>query len=336
MADEIRIGLVGMGGIMRGHVRDLAAIPEVKVVALMDPDAGHQANHKKEFPHLADAAEYDDYQAMLDGADLTGVVIASPHTLHFEQIAAALDRGVHVLVEKPLVCRMDHAREIVRKVRKTGLVLVIGYQRHYGGAYRYIRRAVAAGEIGRIEMVAGFQAQGWKVCTAGSWRQRPELSGGGQLNDSGSHLIDILLWMTGLQAETVSAQIDNCGTPVDINSALSIRFAGGAIGTLTILGDHPAPGMWEDITITGERGGFYLRQGQPLVQFAGCGEASLTVNADSLGGGSISRNFIRCIQGTEEPAAPVECGLRVIELTEAAWKSAAAGGKPVTVPRTEL
>ena len=335
MAGEIRIGLAGTGGIMKGHVRDLAEIPEVKVVALMDPDAGHRANYKREFPRLADVAEFDDYQAMLDGADLTGVVIASPHTLHFEQIMAALDRGVHVLAEKPMVCRIDHAREIVRKVRQTRLVLVIGYQRHYGGAYRYIRRAIAAGEIGRVEMVAGFQAQGWKVGTTGSWRQKPELSGGGQLNDSGSHLVDILLWMTGLQAETVSAQIDNCGTPVDINSALSIRFAGGAIGTLTIVGDHPAHGMWEDITVTGERGGFYLRQGQPLVQFAGRGEPSFTVNADPLGGGSISRNFIRCIQGTEEPAAPAECGLRVIELTEAAWQSAAAG-KPVAVPRTDL
>jgi len=334
MAGEIRIGLAGTGGIMKGHVRDLAEIPEVKVVALMDPDAGHRANYKREFPRLADVAEFDDYQAMLDGADLTGVVIASPHTLHFEQIMAALDRGVHVLAEKPMVCRIDHAREIVRKVRQTRLVLVIGYQRHYGGAYRYIRRAIAAGEIGRVEMVAGFQAQGWKVGTTGSWRQKPELSGGGQLNDSGSHLVDIMLWMTGLQADTVSAQIDNCGTPVDINSAISVRFTSGAVGTVCVVGD--SPGWWEDISIVGDVGALHMRDRLGLTQQLGMRDAEMVVKADALGSASVSFDFIQAVLGKGKPVAPAECGLRVIELTEAAWKSAARGGKPVKVPRTKL
>ncbi len=336
MADEMRIGLIGCGGMMRAHVRDLREIPEVRMAALVDNDPARIAAYKAEWPDLGAAAEYDDYQKALDADDLTGVVISTPHTLHHEQIMAALDRGIHVLTEKPMVCRIDHAVEIVKKVRESGLVLVIGYQRHYGGAFRYMRRAIADGVIGEVQAVLAFQCQGWKVGTAGMWRQVPDLSGGGQLNDSGSHLVDVLLWVTGLQADTVSAQIDNCGTPVDINSALTVRFTNGAVGTFTIVGDYPASGMWEDISILGDKGGFHLRHGGTLTQVLGRSDATLTVDPSRLSGGSISANFIRSIQGTEEPAAPVECGLRVIELTEAAWKSGAAGGAPVTVPRTDL
>jgi predicted dehydrogenase len=336
MTDEIRIGLIGCGGIMHRHVQDLEKVPEAHIIALMDTAPAQMTAYKQRYGRLADAAEYVDWQKMLDEARPDGVVIASPHTVHYDQVMGALDRGMSVLVEKPLVCRIEHAVQVVRKVRQTGLVLGIAYQRHYEGSFRYMRKAVLEGAIGPVQAVACYQCQGWRAGTLGKWRQVPDLSGGGQLNDSGSHLVDIMLWMTGLAAETVSAQIDNRGTPVDINAALSIRFRGGAVGTLTIVGDFPAKGMWEDISIMGQKGGFHLRHGGVLTQFLGPDDAQVVVDASRIGGGSISQNFIRSIQGREPPAAPAECGLRVIELTEAAWQSAAQGGAPVTVPRTDL
>jgi len=337
MSQEIRIGLIGTGGMMHCHVQHLERLPEVRIVTLADPDAGNRRAYRERYASLREASEYDDYRPMLDREKLTGMVIASPHTVHFEQIMAALDRGLHVLVEKPMVCRTDHAAQVVRKVRESGLVLVIGYQRHYIGTYRYVRRAVASEQVGKVQVVFGFLCQAWRRVTAGTWRQVPELSGGGELNDSGSHLVDILLWMTGLEAESVSAQIDNCGTPVDVNSAIGARFTNGAVGTLTIIGDHPTEPMWEDISITGDRGGFHIRHGRPMVQLLGRGDAVLTVDAEWMaGGGSVPQNFVRCIQGAEKPAAPAECGLRVIQLTEAAWKSAEKGGQLVKVQRTKL
>ncbi len=334
MADEIQIGMIGMGGFMNRHSEDLGKIPEAKVVAMCDPEAGNMAKHKARHAHLAAAAEYADYKAMLKSEKLDAVIIASPHTAHYEQVMAALDKGLHVLVEKPMVCRIDHGIAVLKKVRKTGLVLTIGYHRHSGGMYRYVRREIAAGRIGKVQAVSCFQAQEWKKATARKWRQLPELSGGGQLNDSGSHLVDVILWMTGLQADTVSAQIDNCGTPVDINSAVSIRFTSGAVGAIAVIGD--APTWWEDISIIGTIGAFHIRQNAGLTQQLGWCEPQMTVNADALGGGSVSQDFILAIQGRQEPVAPAECGLRVIELTEAAWKSAAQGGKPVKVPRSRL
>ena len=334
MADPIRVGMIGMGGFMNTHSDALGKIPEVKVVAIADPVARNRANHKKRHAPLAEAAEYDGYRAMLKKETLDAVVIASPHTVHFEQIMAALDKGLHVLVEKPMVCRIDHGVQVVKKVRKTGLVLTIGYHRHTAGPYRYMRRVISEGGIGKVQAIACFQCQEWKKLCKGLWRQDPSLSGGGQLNDSGSHLIDIMLWMTGLQADTVSAQIDNCGTRVDINSAVSVRFTNGAVGTVAVIGD--APTWWEDISIVGDKGALHLRDRLGLTQQLGLRDAQMVVNADALGSPSVALDFIRAVQGRNEPVAPAACGLRVIELTEAAWKSAAQGGKPVKVPRTKL
>ena len=334
MADKIRVGMIGMGGFMNTHSEALGKIADVTVVAITDPEARNRANHKARHAHLADAAEYDDYQAMLAKEKLDAVVIASPHTVHFEQVMACLDKRLHVLVEKPMVCQVDHGVRVVKKVRKTGLVLTIGYHRHTDGTYRYVRREIAAGRIGKVQALSAFQCQEWKKATAGKWRQVPDLSGGGQLNDSGSHLVDIVLWMTGLQAEVVSAQIDNCGTQVDINSAVSVRFTNGAVGTLTVIGDAPA--WWEDISIVGDEGAFHIRQGEGITQQVGFRDAQMAVKADRLGSESVSFDFIRAVKGEGEPVAPAECGLRVIELTEAAWKSAAAGGKPVAVPKSKL
>jgi predicted dehydrogenase len=334
MADQIRVGMIGMGGFMNTHSEALGKIAEVKVVAITDPVARNRANHKTRHPHMAEAAEYGDYAKMLKKESLDAVVIASPHTVHFEQIMAALDKGLHVLVEKPMVCRIDHGVKVVKKVRKTGLVLTIGYHRHTAGPYRYMRRVISEGGVGKVQAIACFQCQEWKKACKGLWRQEPKLSGGGQLNDSGSHLVDIMLWMTGLQADTVSAQIDNCGTKVDINSAVSVRFTNGAVGTVAVIGD--APTWWEDISIIGDKGALHLRDRLGLTQQLGMRDAQMVVNADSLGSPSVALDFIRAVQGRNEPVAPAECGLRVIELTEAAWKSAAQGGKPVKVPRTKL
>ena len=144
---------------------------------------------------------------------------------------------------------------------------------------------------------------------------------------------------------TTSTVITASGTPIRADtgrpsataadgSCRYIRFTSGAVGTIAVIGDAPA--WWEDISIIGTVGAFHIRQNAGLTQQLGWREPQMTVNADALGGGSVSQDFIRAIQGKQEPVAPAECGLRVIELTEAAWKSAAQGGKPVKVPRSRL
>ncbi len=245
-----------------------------------------------------------------------------------------LDAGLHVLCEKPLVCCTDHAKKVMRKAERKGLVLMVAYQRHFMPIFRQARKMVAEGRLGRITFANALLAQEWLKGTKGTWRQDPELSCGGELNDSGSHMIDAILWVTDLVPETVYAAIDNRGARVDVLSGVTIKFKGGAIGSLSVVGD--APGWWEEITFYGERGALYLRDNRlyhhapKRGRWGGTDVSDLT--SKLRGGGDPDKNFVHSILGREEPRTPPIWGLRVIQLTEAAWESARTG-KPVKVKR---
>jgi len=323
MASKVKLGLIGCGGIMNAHVRQLAPVRSATIAAMADPIKASLARLVERQPHLSELPVFADYEEMLGAVDLDGVIIASPHTVHYQQVMTCLDRGLHVLVEKPMVCRVDHAKDVIRKSRQKRRVLMLAYQRHYFPAFRKAREIVSSGAIGRVTYVAGLQAQEWLRGTRGSWRQDPALSGGGQLNDSGSHLLDIVLWVTGLTPDTVYAEIDNRGTKVDILSSLSVRFKGGAICNLAVVGD--APTWWEEVTYYGEKGALYIRDNELLLQQVGRKVRTTKPKAGARSLGNADKNFVNSILGREEPQTPPVWGLRVIQLTEAAWESARTG-----------
>jgi predicted dehydrogenase len=239
--NPVRIGMIGCGGHARWHISNLCKVADARVAALADPNPAQIQRTQAMFPALAKVPAFSDFHAMLAQAELDAVVICTPHTQHVDQVIDAFGRGLHVLVEKPMVTSVEDAHRVLDAHRKApGKVGAIGYQRHTQPEFIRLRQEIASGKWGAVTYLAALQCQEWKRLTKGTWRQDPQLSGGGQLNDSGSHLIDILLWVTGLRPASVSAVIDNLGTPVDINSSLSIRFAGGAMASVAIVGDAPS------------------------------------------------------------------------------------------------
>lgn len=324
LGKEIRIGLIGCGGNMRGHIRNLKGIPEAKIVAISDPvEANIEAAVKQE--ELCCVRTFRDYRDMLGEVELDAVEISSPHTLHAQQICDSLEAGLHVLVEKPMVCSTRDALRVIDLKNKTGKVVLVSYQRHYMPPYRYARELIQSGRWGKVQFISAWQCQDWKRNTVGKWRQDPALSGGGQLNDSGSHLLDIILWMTGQSPREVFAYIDNCGTPVDILSAISVSFEEGAIGNISVVGDSRM-GFGEGIIIWCEGGTLEIRGGITLYD-----PKQRTPDASEMPQGSIpDRNFIAAILGEEKVQSTPEDALKVIQLTEAAWESGRTG-KPVRV-----
>jgi len=330
MAKKLRIGFIGAGGISHGHYERLHATKKAQVVALNEPSKKMVERFHAHFEDSKGLPVYNDYRDMLRNEDLDGVVVLSPHTVHFEQSSAAFAKGLHVLTEKPMVCTIRRAKALIKKAKKAKRVLMISYQRHYDPLFRYMREQIAKGAIGKIQYVQAIQCQQWLRGTKGTWRQKLALSGGGQLNDSGSHLVDIVMWVTGLKVSEVFAVSDNFGTEVDINSSLTMKFENGAMGSMSVVGN--APQFYEDHSIVGSKGALYLRQGkaEQLLQQDAQGQPvkvklpKYTKNPDA--------NFVDAILGKDVPQTPPECGLRTIEVTEAAWKSAAIG-KPVKVPK---
>ncbi|MHB0877212.1 MAG: Gfo/Idh/MocA family protein [Anaerolineae bacterium] len=321
MEDKVRIGFIGSGNIALWHVDRLQAAGQNEIVALSDPNAASLENMKQKRPQLAAAPTYTDYREMLDKADIDAVEIQSPHCFHTQQILDSLDAGKHVLCEKPLTSSVAEAHRVLAKRDAGDRVLMISYQRHFSPVYRYMRQQAQSGAIGKVQNAVLVLTQDWLRSQRGTWRQDPRLSCGGQLNDSGSHVVDMMLWCTGLQAQEVYAQQNSFDVPVDVDSAITVRFTNGAIGNVTVLGSTAA--YWEMFGIWGTEGGVsYDITGGLRCEAFGCKvETPALPEASS----DPDANFVRAILGQEEVQVPAECGLRVIELTEAAWRSAADG-----------
>ncbi len=326
MAGKIRVGFIGAGGISPGHWERLHATGKAEVVALNDPSEESLRRFYERCPGSDKLPTYSDYRDMIKKETLDAVVVQSPHECHIDQTMTCLGKGLHVLSEKPMTCTIEDAKKVMRKAKQSGKVLMISYQRHYDPQFRYMRDQIRKGALGEIQYVQAIQCQEWLRATRGTWRQIKAESGGGQINDSGSHLIDIIMWVTGLRIQEVYARMENFDTEVDINSTLTMTFDNGALGSMSVVGNAPA---WhEDHTIVGSKGAFYLRQGLGLIHQDAKGKPievklkKYDKNPDS--------NFIDAILGKDEPQTPPECGLRTIEVTEAAWKSAERG-EPVRV-----
>jgi predicted dehydrogenase len=318
--EQVGIGIIGCGGFGRYHMARFSEIRDAKIVALCDIDPAQLAESKRAHPWLADVPEFLTHQEMIDAGGLDGVLIVTPHSEHFPEMIDCFAAGLHVLVEKPLCPTIDDCLQAMEARDKSQKVGLLSYQRHTSAEYRYLRNVIHSGGIGEIHYASAYLSQEWKRFTAGSWRQIPEKSCGGMLLDSGSHMLDALLWCSGLEPVEVTGYLENRGTPVEINSSASIKFKNGALGTLTVCGD--APGWREEISFIGDQGSILLRDGKITVYDAF--GAELKVERVS-GGSTPDRNFIDAILGRDTVQSPFEWGLKVTTLTQAVYRSAAEG-----------
>lgn len=299
--EKVRFLMIGVGGMGREHIRRLLQVPEAEIAALADPSEAAVAQVKSRFPELADIAVYTDYREAIAEAGADAAVIVSPHSMHFEQGMACLEGGLHVLMEKPFVDGSENAERIIAQAETLNKHLAVAYQRHLQGPYIYIRNLIQNGELGNIRYICAYQAQSWLKGTTGTWRQNPALSCGGQLNDSGSHLLDVVLWATGLEPESVSAFIDNRGTQVDIDSAVTVRFQGGAIATFNVVGSATI-GWHEDVSFHGDKGTVLFRNNRILVAKEGQREL-VEVKEELPASSDPNRDFIDLILGKVSEAA---------------------------------
>jgi len=329
-AAPIKVGLIGCGGNGRGHLKRMSEIKGVELVGLADPSTNARAL-AHEAVQQPDLPGFRNHRKLLADTEPDAVVISTPHTLHHQQIIDSLEAGCHVLCEKPLICSTQEARDVIAARDATGLILGIAYQRHIMPPYMYCRQAIASGAIGEVTSVSCWQAQAWWHLTRGTWRVKPELSGGGQLNDSASHLLDAVLWMTQLQPKVVSAFVDKLDTEVDIVSAVTTQCVGGALCNFSVIGNAPPGfGVWEDIVMWGTTGALIIRNMQDVYYLTPGNPEQKVPRREMPKGSDPDTNFIAAIRGTKEIAAPAECGMSVIQLTEAIW-CAADIGKAVKV-----
>jgi len=281
--DKLRVGVIGPGGAGSGRTGEFVRRDDAEVVAAADtrPEAFDRLDErlKQWIPDYEPGkmkryiGEYE-FTQMIDKEDLDIVGVFSPHSLHDIHAKYAMRHGASVIVEKPMANFVGDALLMHRISQGSGKHLVIHYQRHFSDLYITGKKVIKEGLIGDIKGFEVFLAQRWG---AGGWRGDPRFSGGGQPNDSGSHLQDIFLWMTGLLPKNVYGTTsmdfeDDNGNiikkNVEIDSHSTVTMDSGAKGTIEILGNTKI-GFDEWVIITGTEGTLSIKGGKLLFRGKG-------------------------------------------------------------------
>ncbi|MBN4073946.1 Gfo/Idh/MocA family oxidoreductase, partial [bacterium AH-315-E10] len=322
---SLRFGILGTGGMAGGHAQRVQAHSETELVALCDVAEDIVEGFIER--NLADASQeiaiYTDTQEMFDKADLDIVLIASPHTLHFEHGMQALAAGCHIFMEKPMVTDTEQAYKLHKEAEKQDKIVIIGYNTPCSPAFEAIRNTIRDGSLGKLELVTGYLSQDWMKLTKGLWRQKPELSGGGQAYDSGAHLLNSLVWSVESNPRQVSTFIDNHGTPVDINSVINVRFDNNVMASITVSGNCPASSSFMSFIFEDGRIDVDGWCGTWIKAFKGNEEFDI-IPEDAKETNPLD-NLIDAIQGKDEARTSPQNGIYQSELMDAVYKSAETG-----------
>jgi scyllo-inositol 2-dehydrogenase (NADP+) len=217
-----RIALVGLGKMGLSHLSLLRPLPGVEVVGVCD-STGYVLDVLGKYTGLP---TFTDYAEMLRSATPDAVVVATPTHLHEPMVRAALEAGIHVFCEKPLVLDPVRGAALVRLAEEKGLVTQVGYHNRHVGSFQEAKRLVDLGAVGTVRGALAEAYGPVVVRTPGrSWRSRRG-SGGGSLYDYAAHPLDLLTWYLGDPVSVNGAHLTSIhSTETDDAVAATISYA---------------------------------------------------------------------------------------------------------------
>ena len=294
-----------------------------------------------------------DYEQLLD-ADLDAVVITTPHDLHYEQAVRAIDRGLHVLVEKPVTLKADTAWDLQRRTAAAGVHFVVPYGWNYKPFTERAKALIDAGHLGELQYVQCHMASPtrglfagdpndiralWDSETSGpsvsTW-QSPE-HGGGYAHGQITHSSALMFWLSGLRAATVAGRTSLGGARVDLFDSAVLTFDGGALGTLSGAATMPDINPYQvDVKLFGTEGVLLLDTERERVSLHRYDGQAWDLDIEP-GSGAYEcieppNRFIDLITGASTVNnSDASIAARSVELIDALLRSSAAGGVEVAV-----
>jgi len=309
-----RFVIIGCGRMGLAHSRRLAEDERSSIVAFFDPDQAAAQQLRASF--APDARVYATLKELLASTDADAAVIATPTTSHCEQIHEAAERGWHVLSEKPLADTREKIVDLITLAEARDNHFMLGYQRRFWSVYRRLRDEIRSGRHGRITAVTSVNAERWQQTIKDTWRDDPSINDAGFLGDAGSHKIDVLFYVTGLQPVEVFAISDTCGSRVPILSSVTARLAGDVPLTMTFNGR--ANSFHEELIIHCEASDLVVRD-QRLWIGRDNQLKQIELPENETGPESSCNpvtGFLDLLSGAADNPAPFDCALPVFDLTQ--------------------
>ena len=337
---EIRVGMLGNGGIASGHARGLTKLPGVRIVGLCDQllEKAQQLNQR--YGNTAQC--FTDFGKMLDTVPMDALYVCIPPGAHDgkAEIAAA-KKGLHLFLEKPIALSLTVAKSIAAAVRKSGVKCQIGHHMRHALPVRKLHKMIQDGITGRPLF---FTGRFFSNALYPAWWRNPAI-GGGQLIEQSIHIYDLARYLLG-DPEIVSGfcgKLAHGNVPdyqVDDNAASVIRFRNGAIAS--ILCSNCAEPMkfvttatvlFEKVSVEMEltqKATFVYHNAIPAEEYWNTKtepKREEVVN-DVDCGDEIDRNFIAGIRENEPLLSSIEDGLEGLRLVTAVAASSAKNGAP--------
>ncbi|MGB9857557.1 MAG: Gfo/Idh/MocA family protein [Dictyoglomaceae bacterium] len=344
----IRVGIVGAGAIAKYlHIPRYKKLPNVEVVAIADSDEERAEVLAQEFsiPRV-----YKNYEEMFEKEDLTAISVCTPNFLHAPVTISALNKGIHVLCEKPMATSVEEAEKMITASKKSRKILMIGQTHRFRPFNSMLKTLIEKGELGEIYYARGSYLRRKGIPGIGTWFTTKEMSGGGCLLDIGVHILDLIWWLIGMPKPkyvlgNTYAHFGPKGLgeggwnkgakgkaifDVEDFAVGFIRFENGTSITLESSWASHVEKDEGNYLILGTLGGAQLNPPRIFKDME-----NVPVNIEVLekshewGEGEID-HFIECIRENKEPLITGEQGLIVMKMLMAIYESANKGG-PVEV-----
>lgn len=189
----MRVGIIGTGWIADSHMEQYLKMPDVKIVAAADLVPGKAEKFMKKWG-VEDCHFYPSHKEMLDSEELDAVSVCTYNRTHAECTIYALEKGVNVMLEKPMCVTTEEAIAICRAEKKSGKVLSIGFQPRYDENMKMVKRIVQSGELGQIYYIQTGGGRRRGIPTPfGTTFIEDKTAGVGALGDIGCYSLDMVL-----------------------------------------------------------------------------------------------------------------------------------------------
>lgn len=265
----------------------------------------------------------DNFNAILGDRAIEAVLLATPHSLHLDQVIATATARKHVFCEKPLALHRDHAERMFGACHDAGVVLAVGHNRRFWPSMQALRTIVASGELGTILHVEGHNSNENSEKVTEGWRLSPAESPGGGLTGAGLHVLDAFVSLVG-PARQVYARFNSreAGPPPRDSSLLAIDFANGVTGTLATV--RATPFYWR-VHVFGTRGSAEVLDEVTLVlRTSGSEPKTMSYPAIEVLSAELDA-FADAVQNKNPFPVPRDDVLATLSAFEAALESMASG-----------
>jgi predicted dehydrogenase len=342
MMKKIGIGIIGAGWwATSAHIPAIKSHPDAELLAVQSRKKTKAEKIARDFGAKHAVTEIEEMFAL---KELGAVIVASTPNVHFAQSKAALERGLHVLIEKPMTFTVQEARELVETAAQKKLQLLVSCPWHYTAHGIEARHLIRSGVLGEIKMISilmtnpidkllrgintspthGMGNVYVEPCK-GSYND-PSIAGGGQIFCQVSHAAAYITFLTGLRPAEVYARFDYDGSVNDIYDALTVTLENGALATIASTGATPLSERNYEVRVFGSKAILQLelwRGTMTLIDFADKRtEFKPLKEREIYPEQGPALNFIDAILGREPNGSPGELGLASMEIIEAACESA--------------